>query len=95
MITTEASREFQAKERKYKEQLKRCLSSALSADLNRLLHEELETDVCLCPVSGSVRAHRPVLLARAPLLLMGQLHKDPTTIHLPNYELSALKDFLW
>uniref|UniRef100_A0A3P8UED0 BTB domain containing 8 n=1 Tax=Amphiprion percula TaxID=161767 RepID=A0A3P8UED0_AMPPE len=94
MITTEAAREFQAKERKYKEQLKRCLSSALSADLSRLLQEELEADVSLYAASGSLRAHRAVLLARAPHVLRGQAHKDPIIIHLPDYELSALKDFL-
>ncbi|XP_027882610.1 microtubule-associated protein futsch isoform X1 [Xiphophorus couchianus] len=94
MINTEAAREFQAKERKYKEQLRRCLSSALSADLNRLLQEELEVDVSLYAGSGSVRAHRAVLLARAPHLLQGQTHKDPIIIHLPGYDLPALKDFL-
>nr|XP_019936906.1 PREDICTED: uncharacterized protein KIAA1107-like isoform X2 [Paralichthys olivaceus] len=92
MITTE--REFQAKERKYKEQLKRCLSSALSADLNRLLQEELEADVSLYAGSGSLRAHRAILLARAPHFLQGQMHKDPAIIHLPGYEQSMLKDFL-
>nr|XP_046248339.1 AP2-interacting clathrin-endocytosis protein [Scatophagus argus]XP_046248340.1 AP2-interacting clathrin-endocytosis protein [Scatophagus argus] len=95
MITTEAAREFQAKERKYKEQLKRCLSSALSADLSRLLQEELEADVSLCAGSASLRAHRAILLARAPQVLQEQAHKDPAVIHLPGCELSGLKDFLW
>ncbi|XP_059196792.1 BTB/POZ domain-containing protein 8 [Centropristis striata] len=94
MITTEAAREFQAKERKYKEQLKRCLSSALSADLNRLLQEELEADVSLCAGSGLLQAHKAVLLARAPHVLQGQTCKDPTVIHLSGYELPGLKDFL-
>ncbi|TMS20811.1 BTB/POZ domain-containing protein 8 [Larimichthys crocea] len=94
MITTEAARDFQAKERKYKEQLKRCLSSALSADLSGLLQEELEADVSLYASSGSLRAHRAVLLARAPHVLQGQTHKEPTIIHLPDYELPGLKDFL-
>ncbi|XP_020486298.2 BTB/POZ domain-containing protein 8 [Labrus bergylta] len=94
MITTEAAREFQVKERRYKEQVKRCLSSALSADLNGLLQEELEADVSLFGASGSLRAHRAVLLARAPHLLRGHTHKDPAIIHLPDYELSGLKDFL-
>ncbi|XP_044056815.1 AP2-interacting clathrin-endocytosis protein isoform X2 [Siniperca chuatsi] len=94
MITTESAREFQAKERKYKEQLKRCLSSALSADLNGVLQEELEADVSLYAGSGLLRAHRAVLLARAPHVLQGQTLKDPTSIHLPGYELSGLKDFL-
>ncbi|CAL8392602.1 unnamed protein product [Boreogadus saida] len=35
MLTSEANREFQAKERKYKAQLKRCLSAALAQDLLR------------------------------------------------------------
>ncbi|XP_037324976.2 BTB/POZ domain-containing protein 8 [Pungitius pungitius] len=94
MITTEAAREFQAKARKHKEQLRRCLSSALSADLYRLLQEELEADVSLCAGSGSLRAHRAVLLARAPELLQGRTHKDPSVVHLSGYELSGLKDFL-
>ncbi|XP_060933840.1 BTB/POZ domain-containing protein 8 [Limanda limanda] len=94
MITTEAAREFQAKERKYREQLKRCLSSALSADLNRLLQEELEADVSLYAGSGSLRAHKAILLARAPHFLQGQIHKDPAILHLPDCELSMLKDVL-
>ncbi len=60
----------------------------------RLLQEELEADVSLFAASGSLRAHRAVLLARAPHVLQGQMHKDPCVIHLPGYELSALKDFL-
>uniref|UniRef100_A0A3Q2ZN21 BTB domain containing 8 n=1 Tax=Kryptolebias marmoratus TaxID=37003 RepID=A0A3Q2ZN21_KRYMA len=94
MISTEAAREFQSKERKHKEQLKRCLSSALSADLNRLLLEELEADVSLYAGLGSVRAHRAVLLARTPHILQGQTHNDPIIIHLPGYDPPALKDFL-
>ncbi|XP_032381029.1 AP2-interacting clathrin-endocytosis protein isoform X1 [Etheostoma spectabile] len=94
MITTEAAREFHAKECKYKEQLKRRLSSALSADLNRLLQDELEADVSLYAGSGSLQAHRAILLARAPHVLQGETHKDPTIIHLSDYELSGLKDFL-
>ncbi len=61
---------------------------------HRLLQEELEADVSLYAGSGSLRAHRAVLLARAPHVLRGQTHKDPTSIHLPGYELSGLKDFL-
>ncbi|XP_068564015.1 BTB/POZ domain-containing protein 8 isoform X1 [Cebidichthys violaceus] len=94
MIATEAAREFQAKERRHKEQLRRCLSSALSADLDRLLQEELEADVSLFAGSGSLQAHRAVLLARAPHVLRGQTHKDPSAVHLSDYELSGLKDFL-
>ncbi|CAG05639.1 unnamed protein product [Tetraodon nigroviridis] len=95
MITTDATREFQAKERRYKEQLKKCFASALSADLNRLLEEELEADVSLYAGSGSLRAHRAILLARIPHLLYGQKHKNhPIIIHLPEYELPNLRDFL-
>ncbi|XP_053735634.1 BTB/POZ domain-containing protein 8 isoform X1 [Synchiropus splendidus] len=81
MITTDGTRDFQVKERKYKEQLRRCLSSALAADLNRLLQEEQEADVCLCIGSESVRAHRAVLLARAPHVLEGETKKDPGNIN--------------
>ncbi|XP_058493540.1 BTB/POZ domain-containing protein 8 [Solea solea] len=94
MITTEAAREFQAKERKYTKQLKRCLSWALSEDLNRLLQEELEADVTLFAGTDSLRAHRAILLARAPHVFQGQTHKDPTVIHLPGYDLPGLRDFL-
>lgn len=62
--------------------------------LPRLLQEELEADVTLYAASGSLRAHRAVLLARAPSVLRGQTHNDPATIHVPQYELSGLKDFL-
>ncbi|XP_041861429.1 AP2-interacting clathrin-endocytosis protein isoform X2 [Melanotaenia boesemani] len=92
MITTEAVRDFQTKERKHKEQLKRCLSSALSADLNRLLQEELEADILLCAGSDSIRAHRAVLLARAPDVLHG--HREASVIHVPDDQLPALKDLL-
>lgn len=61
---------------------------------SRLLQEELEADVSLFANSGSLRAHRAVLLARAPHLLQGQMHKEPIIVHLPGYELSSLKDFL-
>lgn len=61
---------------------------------NRLLQEEQETDVTLC-VGSAVRlkAHRAVLLARAPHLLQGT---EPTTpvIHLQGIEPAALKDFI-
>lgn len=60
----------------------------------RLLQEELEADVSLCAASGSLRAHRAVLLARAPHILQGRTHKDPAVVHLSGYELSGLKDFL-
>ncbi|XP_051986704.1 BTB/POZ domain-containing protein 8 [Xyrauchen texanus] len=94
MSSTETAREFQAKERKFRNQLKKRLANALSGDLNRLLHEEQETDVTLC-VGSAVRlkAHRAVLLARAPHLLQGT---GPTTpvIQLQGIEPAALKEFM-
>lgn len=70
------------------------LKKKLSFLFNRLLQEEQETDVTLCV--GSVvrlKAHRAVLLARAPHLLQGT---EPTTpvIHLQGIEPAALKDFI-
>lgn len=61
---------------------------------SRLLQEELEADVSLYANFGSLRAHKAVLLARAPHLLQGQAHKEPIIVHLPGHELSSLKDFL-
>ncbi|XP_056315788.1 BTB/POZ domain-containing protein 8 [Danio aesculapii] len=94
MLSTEAAREFQAKERKCRNQLKKRLANALSGDLNRLLQEEQESDVTLC-VGSAVRlkAHRAVLLARAPHLLQGT---EPTTpvINLQETEPAALTDFI-
>lgn len=77
MLTSEATRDFQAKERKFKSQLKKGLSSALSEDLHRLLQEELESDVCLWSGPCSLRAHRALLLARAPYLLSAPPHPLP------------------
>lgn len=62
--------------------------------LSRLLEEELEADVSLYAGSGSLRAHGAILLARIPHLLHGQKHKNPIIIHLPDYELPNLKEFL-
>ncbi|KTF80906.1 hypothetical protein cypCar_00012654 [Cyprinus carpio] len=61
---------------------------------NRLLQEEQETDVTLC-VGSAVRlkAHRAVLLARAPHLLQGTEAATPV-IHLQGTEPAALKDFI-
>lgn len=61
---------------------------------SRLLQWGLEADVSLYAGSGSLRAHRAVLLARAPHFLKGQTHKNPIIIHLPDYELSSLNEFL-
>ncbi|XP_026119272.1 AP2-interacting clathrin-endocytosis protein isoform X1 [Carassius auratus] len=94
MSSTETAREFQAKERKCRNQLKKRLANALSRDLNRVLQEEQETDVTLC-VGSAVRlkAHRAVLLARAPHLLQGTEAATPV-IHLQGTEPAALKDFI-
>ncbi|KAJ0032099.1 hypothetical protein NQD34_002180 [Periophthalmus magnuspinnatus] len=94
MLTTEAAREFQAKERRFKEQLRRSLSSALSADLLRLLQEEMEADVILCTNADSLKAHRAVILARVPRLLKGQSYKDLATVHVPGMDLSGLKELI-
>ncbi|XP_046905530.1 AP2-interacting clathrin-endocytosis protein isoform X2 [Hypomesus transpacificus] len=93
MISTELAREFQAKERKSKNNLKKCLKSALSADLKRLLQEELEVDVTVCVGASSLRAHKAVLLARAPHILLGA-HQDPNTIHLTGYDFTEMSDFI-
>ncbi|XP_051996467.1 BTB/POZ domain-containing protein 8-like isoform X2 [Xyrauchen texanus] len=94
MSSTEAAREFQAKERKCRNQLKKRLANALSGDLNRLLHEEQETDVTLCVGSAvQLKAHRAVLLARAPRLLQGAESTTPV-IHLQGIEPAALKEFI-
>lgn len=61
---------------------------------NRLLQEEQETDVTLCLGSAVwVKAHRAVLLARAPQLLQGAESSTPV-IHLQNIEPTALKEIL-
>uniref|UniRef100_A0A3B1K0X9 BTB domain containing 8 n=1 Tax=Astyanax mexicanus TaxID=7994 RepID=A0A3B1K0X9_ASTMX len=93
MLSAEVAREFQSKERKYKSNLRRCLSSALSADLHRLLQEEQEVDVTLCVGSGfRLQAHRAVLLARTPHLLQGVA---PTAVvHLQGTEPTALKELI-
>uniref|UniRef100_A0A672RYQ1 Uncharacterized LOC107564439 n=1 Tax=Sinocyclocheilus grahami TaxID=75366 RepID=A0A672RYQ1_SINGR len=94
MSSTETAREFQAKERKCRNQLKKRLANALSRDLNRLLQEEQETDVTLCGGSAvRLKAHRAVLLARAPHLLHGTEATTPV-IHLQGIEPAALKDFI-
>ncbi|XP_071005806.1 BTB/POZ domain-containing protein 8 isoform X2 [Oncorhynchus clarkii lewisi] len=99
MINTEAIREFEAKGRKSRSNLKKCLASALSADLNRLLQEELEADVSLCTVgscasSTPLLVHRAVLLARAPQILRRGSHPDPKTIQLNNYDSTELKQYI-
>ncbi|KAL1022641.1 hypothetical protein UPYG_G00030390 [Umbra pygmaea] len=97
MINTEAVREFQTKERKSRKNLKKCLASALSADLKRLLQEEMEADVRLCVLSSSshpLLVHRPVLLARAPHLLKGSAHPGSNTLQLNNYDITELKHFI-
>ncbi|KAJ8418545.1 hypothetical protein AAFF_G00000440 [Aldrovandia affinis] len=92
MLTTEVSREFHGKERKSRFNLKKCLASALSKDLNRLLLEENEADITLCAGSSAFRVHRVVLLARAAHLLEGA-SLDSELIHLKNFEPTELKNF--
>lgn len=94
MSSTEAVREFQAKEHNFKNRLRNRLAKALSDDLHWLLKEEQETDVTLCLGSAvRLKAHRVVLLARVPHLLQGAESSTPV-IHLQNIEPAALKDIL-
>ncbi|KAI5628342.1 hypothetical protein C0J50_2832 [Silurus asotus] len=94
MLSTETARELHAKERKHKSTLGKQLASALSSDLNRLLQEEQETDVSVCVSSGfRLRAHKAVLLARAPHLLQG-VAPNASIINLQGTEPSALKELI-
>ncbi|XP_030647543.1 AP2-interacting clathrin-endocytosis protein [Chanos chanos] len=93
MQSTEAAREFQIKARKSRNNLRRCLASALAADLNRLLQEEQETDVTLCVGSARFQVHRAVLLARAAHLLQGAGTATPV-IQLQGIDSSALKELI-
>ncbi|XP_061093208.1 BTB/POZ domain-containing protein 8 [Conger conger] len=93
MHTTEVTREFQGKERKSRFNLKKCLATALSKDLHRLLIEENEADVTLCVGSSTFRAHKAVVLARAPHLLE-DASADSDLIHVKNLKTAELKDFL-
>ncbi|KAG9341507.1 hypothetical protein JZ751_019012 [Albula glossodonta] len=93
MLTSEATRDFQGKERKARANLKKCLASALSKDLNRLLLEENEADITFCVGSRTFRAHRAVLLARAPHLLQ-DASPGSDIIHPKNLEPVELKNFL-
>ncbi|XP_066521252.1 BTB/POZ domain-containing protein 8 isoform X2 [Hoplias malabaricus] len=94
MSSMEVAREFQAKERKCKNNLRKCLASALSGDLSRLLQEEQEVDITLCVGSGlRLQAHRAVLLARTPHLLQGAA-PNASVIHLQGTEPTALKELI-
>ncbi|KAB5584231.1 hypothetical protein PHYPO_G00105010 [Pangasianodon hypophthalmus] len=94
MLSTETVRELQTKERKHKSGLSKRLASALSSDLNRLLQEEQETDVSVCVSSGfRLRAHKAVLLARAPHLLQGTA-PNASIINLQGTEPTALKELI-
>ncbi|KAI5109286.1 hypothetical protein C0J45_0683, partial [Silurus meridionalis] len=60
----------------------------------RLLQEEQETDVSVCVSSGfRLRAHKAVLLARAPHLLQG-VAPNASIINLQGTEPSALKELI-
>ncbi|KAK3575280.1 hypothetical protein QTP86_023400 [Hemibagrus guttatus] len=94
MLSAETGRELQTKERKHKSNLSKQLASALSSDLNRLLQEEQETDVSVCLSSGfRLRAHKAVLLARAPHLLQGTA-PNASIISLQGTEPGALKELI-
>ncbi|KAK2858056.1 hypothetical protein Q7C36_005975 [Tachysurus vachellii] len=94
MLSTETVRELQVKESKHKSNLSKQLASALSSDLNRLLQEEQETDVSVCLSSGfRLKAHKAVLLARAPHLLKGT-SPNASIINLQGTEPSALKELI-
>ncbi|XP_062853382.1 BTB/POZ domain-containing protein 8 [Trichomycterus rosablanca] len=94
MTSSEATREIQSKARKCMKDLSKCLNSALTADLTRLLQEEQETDVIICGSSGfQIKAHKAVLLARAPHLLQGAA-PNASTIHLQGTDSTALKELI-
>ncbi|XP_076134541.1 BTB/POZ domain-containing protein 8 [Alosa pseudoharengus] len=93
MHSTEALREFQAKERKTRASVKKCLSRALSEDFTRLLSEEQEADVTLCVGSARLRVHRAVLLARAAHLLKG-VAPGQSEVSLEDCEAAELKEFI-
>ncbi|KAL2090351.1 hypothetical protein ACEWY4_015039 [Coilia grayii] len=93
MHSSEAVREFQAKERKSRASLKKCLSRALSEDFLRLLSEEQEADVTLCVGSSRLRVHRAVLLARAAHLLKGTAPSQSEVL-LQDCDAADLKDFI-
>ncbi|TVK90587.1 hypothetical protein Baya_2668 [Bagarius yarrelli] len=95
MLSTETARELHTKEHKHRRNLRKQLASALSSDLNRLLQEEQETDVNLCLSSGfRLRAHKAVLLARAPHLFQGTA-PNASIITLQGMEPCALKELIW
>lgn len=50
-------------------------------------------DVTVCVGASSLRAHKAVLLARAPHILLGA-HQDPNTIHLTGYDFTEMSDFI-
>ncbi|XP_031431285.1 AP2-interacting clathrin-endocytosis protein isoform X2 [Clupea harengus] len=93
MHSSEAIREFQAKERKSRASLKKCLSRALSEDFTRLLSEEQEADVTLCVGSARLRVHRAVLLARAAHLLKGA-PPGQSEVLLQDCDAAELREFI-
>ncbi|XP_076846548.1 BTB/POZ domain-containing protein 8 isoform X2 [Brachyhypopomus gauderio] len=94
LLSADAARDLQAKERRYKHALRQRLASALSGDMSRLLQEEQEADVTLCGSSGlRLLAHRAVLLARAPHLLQGA-EPAASVVHLQGADPTALKELL-
>uniref|UniRef100_W5MBN6 BTB domain containing 8 n=1 Tax=Lepisosteus oculatus TaxID=7918 RepID=W5MBN6_LEPOC len=63
------------------------------ASLPRLLTEESQTDIVLRVGSATFRAHRAVLLARAPELLQDSQHNSEC-IQVENFEPSEFENFL-
>ncbi|XP_062412440.1 BTB/POZ domain-containing protein 8 [Sardina pilchardus] len=93
MHSSEALREFQAKERKTRASLKKCLSRALSEDFTRLLSEEQEADVTLCVGAARLRVHRALLLARAAHLLKG-VAPGQSEVSLEDCDAAELREFI-
>uniref|UniRef100_A0A672IPU6 BTB domain-containing protein n=1 Tax=Salarias fasciatus TaxID=181472 RepID=A0A672IPU6_SALFA len=79
----------------HKEQLHRSLSSALAADLSRLLQEGLMGDALLHAEEGTAGAHVAVLLARVPHIVPKPRTDDPVVmIRMTEFKLPELRDYL-
>uniref|UniRef100_W5MBL8 BTB domain containing 8 n=1 Tax=Lepisosteus oculatus TaxID=7918 RepID=W5MBL8_LEPOC len=89
----DAAKERHTKERRARQKLKEALASCLATDLHRLLTEESQTDIVLRVGSATFRAHRAVLLARAPELLQDSQHNSEC-IQVENFEPSEFENFL-
>ncbi|XP_069049983.1 BTB/POZ domain-containing protein 8 isoform X2 [Lepisosteus oculatus] len=89
----DAAKERHTKERRARQKLKEALASCLATDLHRLLTEESQTDIVLRVGSATFRAHRAVLLARAPELLQDSQHNSEC-IQVENFEPPEFENFL-